>query len=84
MSAYGFKDRNDIIDNDKIEIPLGSDVEVTAGPADNGSYPSTHIPFESEVYSYHSSNGLITGEGLEGGFVSNNQKLNDSLYGNDS
>ena len=76
-----FKDRNDIIDIDKAEITLGSDVGVAAGPVLSDSYPSTDITFETEIYSYHLSKGLFTGISLKGGILTYYEKLSDSLYG---
>jgi len=78
-----FKDRNDIIDIDKEEITLGSDVGVAAGPVISDSYSSTDITFEAEIYSYHRSKGLFTGISLDGGILSYYEKLSDSLYGID-
>ena len=78
-----FKDRNDIIDIDKAEITLGRDVEVAAGPVNNGSSSSTDITFETEIYSYHRSKGLFAGVSLKGGILSYYEKLSDSLYGID-
>ncbi|MCP4310539.1 MAG: lipid-binding SYLF domain-containing protein [Bacteroidetes bacterium] len=76
-----FKDRNDIIDIDKAEITLGSDIAVAAGPVMNDSYSGTDIAFETEIYSYHLSKGLFTGISLKGGILSYSEKLSDSLYG---
>jgi len=79
-----FKDRNDIIDIDKSEITLGSDVGVAAGPVNKGSSSNTDIIFETEIYSYHLSKGLFAGVSLKGGILSYYEKLSDSLYGNDA
>jgi lipid-binding SYLF domain-containing protein len=79
-----FKDRNDIIDIDKEEITLGSDVGVAAGPVISDSYSSTDITFEAEIYSYQWSKGLFTGINLDGGILSYYEKLCDSLYGIDA
>ena len=76
-----FKDRNDIIDIDKSEITLGSDVGVAAGPVNKGSSSNTDIIFETEIYSYHLSKGLFAGVSLKGGILSYYEKLSDSLYG---
>ena len=76
-----FRDRNDIIDINKSEITLGSDVGVAAGPDNNSFSSSTDITFETEIYAYHGSKGLFTGVNLKGGILSNYDKLNDSLYG---
>jgi lipid-binding SYLF domain-containing protein len=75
-----FKDRNDIIDIDRADITLGSDVGVAAGPANNSSSSSTDITFESEIYSYSHSKGLFAGVSLKGGVLSYNERLSESLY----
>ncbi|MFC2081261.1 lipid-binding SYLF domain-containing protein [Bacteroidota bacterium] len=75
-----FKDRNDIIDIDKAEITLGDDVGVAAGPANNDYSSSTDITFETEIYSYHRSNGLFVGVNLKGIILSYNEKISDALY----
>jgi len=78
-----FKDRNDIIDIDKEEITLGSDVGVAAGPVIIDSYSSTEITFETEIYSYHRDKGLFTGISIKGGILSYSEKLSESLCGVD-
>lgn len=78
-----FKDRNDIMDIDKAEITLGSDIGVAAGPVNKGSSASTDIKFDSEIYSYCRSKGLFAGVSLKGGILRFNEKVSDSLYGID-
>ena len=79
-----FKDRNDIIDIEKSEITLGSDVGIAAGPVNKGSFANTDITFETDIYSYHLSKGLFAGVSLKGGILSYYEKLSGSLYGIDA
>lgn len=76
-----FKDRDAIININKAEIALGSDVEVAAGPVNNGSSLSTDITFETEIYSYHRSKELFSGISLKGAILTYDKKPGDSLYG---
>ena len=75
-----FKDRDDFTNINSAEIALGGDVEVAAGPVQSGSSLNTNIPFESEIYSYHRSKGVFTGESIEGAILTYDNKPGDSLY----
>ena len=74
-----FKDRNDLIDIDKAEITLGDDVGVEAGPVNKGTSSDTDITFETGIYSYHHNEELFAGISLNGGILSYNEKLSESL-----
>jgi lipid-binding SYLF domain-containing protein len=76
-----FRDKNDIKDIDQVDITLGGDVGVAAGPVNKGFSSSTDITFESEIYSYYRSKGLFAGVSLKGGVLSFNQHISESLYG---
>ena len=74
-----FKERNDIIDIEKAEITLGSDVGVAAGPVNNGSSSDTDVTFETDIYSYQRIKGLYAGASLKGGILSYYENLSGSL-----
>jgi lipid-binding SYLF domain-containing protein len=76
-----FKNRNDIMEIDKAEITLGSDISAVAGPVNRGSSSSTDLDFEAAIYSYSRSRGLFAGVSLSGGILSYNEKVNDAFYG---
>ena len=76
-----FKHRYDIFEIDEAEIMLGGDIGVTAGPVSHGSIADTDIRFEREIYSYYRSKGLFAGVSLNGGVLSYNEEVNESLYG---
>jgi lipid-binding SYLF domain-containing protein len=75
-----FLDRNDIIDIDKVYITLGGDISVAAGPSDKGSSSSNDMTFESDSYSYYLNKGLFNGVNLNGGILSYNERISESLY----
>ena len=75
-----FKDRNDLMGIDKVEITLGTDVGVAAGPVSKGSSATTDIKFDSEIYSYYQSKGLFAGVSLKGGVLTFNNSVSESLY----
>ena len=68
----------------KSEIILGGDVNLAAGPVSNGSSSNMEFTFETEIYSYQWSKGLIAGVSLTGGILSFYQKPSYSLYGIDN
>ena len=68
---------------EKTFITLGSDVDVAAGPVNKGSSYSNDITFGSDIYSYYRNNGIFTGVSLNGGILSYNEMLSESLYGID-
>ena len=74
-------DKNDIMEIEKTFITLGSDVDVAAGPVNKGSSYSNDITFGSDIYSYYRNNGIFTGVSLNGGILSYNEMLSESLYG---
>ena len=76
-----FKDKNDILGIDEVEITLGSDISVAAGPENKGSSATTNIEFDSQIYSYCYSKGLFAGVSLKGGVLSYSEKVNDAFYG---
>lgn len=76
-----FKNKNDIIDLDQVDIMLGTGVGVAAGPASIGASSLTDVSFEAEIYSYQSSKGLFAGVCINGGILSSNNRYNESLYG---
>ena len=75
-----FKDREDLLAIDKVEVTLGGDVGVAAGPAFHGSSATTDFKFDSEIYSYSRSKGLFAGVSLKGGVLTFNNSVNESLY----
>ena len=77
------QDKNDIMEIEKTFITLGSDVDVAAGPVNKGSSYSNDITFGSDIYSYYRNNGIFTGVSLNGGILSYNEMLSESLYGID-
>lgn len=76
-----FKEKDDLMELEEMELTLGGDVGVAAGPASRGASAITDITFESEIYSYSLSNGLFAGISFKGGVLTYNHRLNESLYG---
>lgn len=77
------QDKNDIMEIEKTFITLGGDVEVAAGPVNKGFSYSNDIAFGSDIYSYYRNKGLFAGVSLNGGILSYNEKISESLYGKD-
>ena len=75
-----FLNRNDIVDIDKVYITLGGDVSVAAGPSDKGTSSGNDRTFESDTYSYYLNKGFFTGVNLNGGILSYNERISESLY----
>lgn len=76
-----FKEKDDLIELEELELTLGGDVGVAAGPVSRGASAITDIKFESEIYSYSHSNGLFAGVSFKGGVLTYNHRVNESLYG---
>ena len=75
-----FEKREDLLAIDKVELTLGGDVGVAAGPSNHSTSATTDIKFESRIYSYSMSKGLFAGISLKGGILSFNNRVNESLY----
>jgi len=78
-----FKKRENVEKLQNLEVTLGGDIAIAAGPVGRNSQASTDVGFDAEIYSYSRSKGLFAGISIEGTVLKLHQKLNNDYY-NDS
>ena len=64
-------------------ITLGGDLAVAAGPVGRDVEASTDLKLKAGILSYSRSKGLFAGISLKGAVIKQDQKSNESYYGND-
>jgi SH3 domain-containing YSC84-like protein 1 len=76
-----FKSDKTLLNIEKGDYTLGSDLSVAAGPVSKNASATTDYKLEAEVYSYSRSKGLFAGVTVNGAMLDVDTRANTGLYG---
>jgi lipid-binding SYLF domain-containing protein len=76
-----FKSDKSLLNIEKGDYTLGSDLSVAAGPVSKNASATTDYKLEAEVYSYSRSKGLFAGVTVNGAMLDVDTRANTGLYG---
>ncbi|MCF0069098.1 lipid-binding SYLF domain-containing protein [Dyadobacter sp. CY261] len=76
-----FKSDKTLMNIQKGDYTLGSDLSVAAGPVSKNASVTTDYKLEAEVYSYSRSKGLFAGVTVNGAILDVDVRANTGLYG---
>lgn len=76
-----FKNDKSLLNIEKRDYTLGSDLSVAAGPVSKNASATTDYKLEAEVYSYSRAKGLFAGVTINGAMLDVDERANTGLYG---
>lgn len=76
-----FKSEKSLMNIEKGDYTLGSDLSVAAGPVSKNASATTDYKLEAEVYSYSRAKGLFAGVTVNGAMLAVDTRANTGMYG---
>ncbi len=76
-----FKSEKSLLNIEKGDYTLGSDLSVAAGPVSKNASATTDYKLEAEVYSYSRAKGLFAGVTVNGAMLAVDTRANTGMYG---